>query len=204
MGLEIRFPRSLLGFAAWDISDIFYSISIYSFSLMKLVNCWTDFTAPIGSQPTASLVAQMVKNLPAMWQKPRFDPWVRKIPWRKEWLSIPVFLPGEFHWQRSLMGYSPWNIKESEMIGRLKATNSWVTTYSLKNAVPGKSCDLVLNWTPSISFPLTVHYLSFLGVSFPLVQMPPWTSSLFSSWLNFFTDIPCFCGYNWCCYCSDS
>ena len=40
---------------------------------------------------------QMVKNLLAMWQKPKFDPWVRKIPWRKEWLSIPVFLPGEFH-----------------------------------------------------------------------------------------------------------
>ena len=38
----------------------------------------------------------MVKNLPAM-QKTRFDPWHRKIPWRREWLCIPIFLPGEFH-----------------------------------------------------------------------------------------------------------
>ena len=40
------------------------------------------------------------------------DPWVRKIPWRREWLPTPVFLPGEFHGQRSLVGYSPWGHKE--------------------------------------------------------------------------------------------
>ena len=34
-----------------------------------------------------------------------FDPWVRKILWRRKWQSIPVFLPGEFHGQRSLAGY---------------------------------------------------------------------------------------------------
>ena len=55
----------------------------------------------------ASLLAQTVKNLPAM-QIPRFDPWVRKIPWRREWLPTLVFLPGEFHGQKSLAGYSPW------------------------------------------------------------------------------------------------
>ena len=36
-----------------------------------------------------------------------FDPWVRKIPWRKAWQSTPVFLPEEFRGQRSLAGYSP-------------------------------------------------------------------------------------------------
>ena len=54
-----------------------------------------------------SLVAQSLKNLPAV-QETGFDPWVRKIPWRREWQPTPVFLPGEFHGQRSLMGYSPW------------------------------------------------------------------------------------------------
>ena len=34
--------------------------------------------------------------------------WVWKIPWRREWQPTPVFLPGEFHGQRSLAGYSPW------------------------------------------------------------------------------------------------
>ena len=34
------------------------------------------------------------------------------IPWRREWLPTPVFLPGESHEQRSLVGYSPWGHKE--------------------------------------------------------------------------------------------
>ena len=61
----------------------------------------------------ASLVAQTEKNLPAM-QIPRFDPWVRKIPWRREWLPTPVFLPGEFHGQKGLVDYHPWGQKESD------------------------------------------------------------------------------------------
>ena len=47
-----------------------------------------------------SLVAQRAKNLSAC-KRPGFDSWVRKIPWRREWLSTPVFLHGEFHGQRS-------------------------------------------------------------------------------------------------------
>ena len=39
---------------------------------------------------------------------PGFDLWVEKIPWRREGLPTPVFLPGEFHGQRSLANYSPW------------------------------------------------------------------------------------------------
>ena len=35
-----------------------------------------------------------------------FDPWVGKLPWRKPWQPTPVFLPGESHGQRSLVGYS--------------------------------------------------------------------------------------------------
>ena len=44
------------------------------------------------------------------------DPWLGKIPWRREWLPTPVFLPGEFHGQRSLVGYSPSGFKESDTI----------------------------------------------------------------------------------------
>ena len=43
----------------------------------------------------------------------RFDPWVRKIPWRREWQSTPVFFPEEFHGQRSLASYSPLDYVES-------------------------------------------------------------------------------------------
>ena len=45
----------------------------------------------------------------------RFDPWVRKIPWRRAWQPTPVFLPGESHGQRSLAAYSPQSRKESDM-----------------------------------------------------------------------------------------
>ena len=41
----------------------------------------------------------------------RFDPWVRKILWRRAQPPTPVFLPGESHGQRSLVGYSPWGRK---------------------------------------------------------------------------------------------
>ena len=44
----------------------------------------------------------------------RFDPWVRKVPWRREWQPTPVFLPGKCHGPKSLAGYSPWGCKESD------------------------------------------------------------------------------------------
>jgi len=44
----------------------------------------------------AFLVAQTVKNLPAMQKRPEFDPWFGKMPWRRTWKPTPVFLPGEF------------------------------------------------------------------------------------------------------------
>ena len=54
------------------------------------------------------LVAQLVKNLPAMQET-----WARSLgwedPWRRERLPTPVFWPGEFRGQ-----YSPWNLKESD------------------------------------------------------------------------------------------
>ena len=41
----------------------------------------------------------------------RFDPWVRKSPWRRKWQPTPVFLSRKFHGQRSLVGNSPWGYK---------------------------------------------------------------------------------------------
>ena len=60
----------------------------------------------------------MVKNLPAMQEI-----WVQPLGWEdpleKEWLPTPVFLPGEFHGQRNLAGYSPWGRKESDTTEQL-------------------------------------------------------------------------------------
>ena len=45
-------------------------------------------------------------------KRTRFNLWVGKVPWRRKWLPTPIFLPGEFHGQKSLVGYSPWCHKE--------------------------------------------------------------------------------------------
>ena len=49
-----------------------------------------------------------------------------RAEWRREWQPTPVFLPGEFHGQRSLVNYSPWDCKESD-------TTEWLTLWELKN-----------------------------------------------------------------------
>ena len=61
----------------------------------------------------------MVKNSPAnagRCKRLGFDPWVRKIPWRRASSPTLLFLPGESHGQRRLEGYSLWGHKESDMI----------------------------------------------------------------------------------------
>ena len=63
----------------------------------------------------------MVKNLLAM-KRPRFNPWGGKIPWICQ--PTPVFLPGKSHGQRSLVSYSPWGLKESDMTERLTHTHN--------------------------------------------------------------------------------
>ena len=76
-------------------------------------------------------VAQMVKNL-IQCGRPRFDPWVRKIPWKKKWQPILVFLPGKSHGQRSLAGYSPCTRKESDMTGWItRERSTWDTVDNL-------------------------------------------------------------------------
>ena len=56
----------------------------------------------------------VVKNLPANIGDKGFDLWFGKIPWSRKWQPTPVFLPGKFHGQRSLLGYSLWGHKESD------------------------------------------------------------------------------------------
>ena len=83
-----------------------------------------------------------------------FSPWVGKIPWRRKWQSIPVFLPGKSHGQRNLAGYTPGAHKESD------------TTQWLNNKTPlilmtntCSYCYHIFTWKmnphPTIFFPLT-------------------------------------------------
>ena len=91
---------------------------------------------------------------------PGFNPWVRKIPWRREWLPTPVFLLGESHGQWSLAGYSPWGCKESDM--------SELLTLSLRNIRVGAQGEQFLGYTDK----------------YP-VHCVPWPSVFSSPWAQF-------------------
>ena len=78
----------------------------------KLVQLISEFSR-VAKLILISLVAQLVKESACnardclQCRRPRFDPWVKRIPWRRKWQPTPVFLPGKFHGQRSLEHYSP-------------------------------------------------------------------------------------------------
>ena len=108
------------------------------------MECWPRMisfivlTAPWGGyyysflNTGASLLAQTVKNLPAMQETQ-----VRSLGWKaplEEEMAPPVFLPGEFHGQSSLAGYSPWGRKESDM-------TEWLST---AQHISVHSCVLVI------------------------------------------------------------
>ena len=85
--------------------------------------CATDINHSVGSGNSPDLEKRGSLGFPggASGKEPTcqcrrrgFDSWVRKIPWRRAWQPTPVFLPGESHGQRSLVGYSPWGHKESD------------------------------------------------------------------------------------------
>ena len=61
-------------------------------------------------------------------QEMRFDPWVRKIPWRRKWQLTPVFLPEKSHGQRSLAGYS---------LEGHRVRHDWVTKHKLSTKLWG-------------------------------------------------------------------
>ena len=67
---------------------------------------WETYNLSMPLVRWASLVAQPVKNLPAI-RETWFNPWFGKIPWRRERLPTPEFWPGEFHGL-----YSLWGLKE--------------------------------------------------------------------------------------------
>ena len=119
-------------------------------------------------------------------RRPRFDPRVGKIPWRRKWQPTPVSLPGKSHGHRNLVDCSPWGRKES-------GTTEWLTQHTtiLKNIF----FFYLVSQAPSSFFSvsgLTWHFHFFQGFSlshhcqlFPLSFWVPFLPSLqgpFQAW----------------------
>ena len=77
-------------------------------NLLNYICVCIIYTAMLLYMSEASQVALVVNSLPTSTgdvKRSGFNPWVGKIPWRRKWQAIPVFLPGAPHGQRSLAGY---------------------------------------------------------------------------------------------------
>ena len=106
--------------------------------------------------------------------RPGFDPWVRKIPWRRQGLPTPLFLPREFLGQRSLVGYTSRGSKGSDTTEQLSPSPSphpYMTT--------GKTIALTI-WT----FAGKVISLLFNTVSRFVIAFLPKSKHLSISWLQ--------------------
>ena len=76
-----------------------------------------NYTYGLFISKRASQVALVVKESSCQHRRCKrhgFNPWFRKISWRRAWQPSPVSLPGESHGQKSLTGYSPWGRTESD------------------------------------------------------------------------------------------
>ena len=95
----------------FDNFTVFFTVVFFLFFL-KWYLIWRGFP---GDSDGKSICLQCRRS--------GFNPWVWKIPWRRKWQPTPVFLPGKSHGRWSLMGYSPWGHKESDMTEWLPFTS---------------------------------------------------------------------------------
>ena len=100
-------------------------------------------------------------------QETRVDPWVGKIPWRRKWQPTPIFLPGEFHGQKSLSGYCPWSLKESDTAERLNTfplhfqSDLINRTKSLRDSVRYEFISIIINVKPHPMY-IYIQYIQYI------------------------------------------
>ena len=138
-----------------------------------------------------------------------FNPWVGKIPWRRKWQPTPVFLPGEFHGQRSLVGYSGQSCQESDTTEQPTLSYSWSAfpffLVSLKTSpiqrlscldatssspcqAQGQSSALFL---PDFSLPFDTGVHPFLWKTLHMASGPSWSlAPLLATSHSSFWDLP--------------
>ena len=99
--------RESIFYVVWFCFVLFCFVFWVIGGLYHIFYCFLYF--PGGSDSKASCL---------QWGRPGFDPWVRKILWRRKWQPTPILLPGKYQGRRSLVGYSPWDHKESDTTER--------------------------------------------------------------------------------------
>ena len=106
-----------------------------------------------------------------------FNPWVRKIPWSREWQPTLIFLLRKFHGQWSLVGYSPWGLEEWDTT-ELAHTHTHTHTHNVVHYIP--MTYLFNNWNFVSLIPVYLFYL------FPPPPVTLVTTSLFSASMTLF------------------
>ena len=127
-------------------------------------------------------------------RRPRFVPWVGNIPWRRKWHSTPVDLPGKFHGQRSLAGYTPWGCKQSDTTEHaytyvtIQWENIFSTPVGFRVLLPNQYSSFTTTQLQEISFAYFEHVLLKLYSNHLFVSVFSWTLNLDSSiWLQVLT-----------------
>ena len=92
---------------AWRIPGTREFGGLPSMGLHRVGRDWSDLAAGDASAKESACWSRRQKRL-------RFNPWVGKTLWRRKWQPTAVVLPGKFHGQRSLVGYSLWGHKEPD------------------------------------------------------------------------------------------
>ena len=114
-----------------------------------------------------------------------FHLWVGKIPWSREWQPTPVSLPGKFHGQKSLAGYSPWGCKESNTTECVH-THTELPVKWTKSTNLEKTSVRMGTWFFNIFLEILLipHTLQHLGLYVKFIDLClwfRWTSAWFSS-----------------------
>ena len=101
-----------------DWTELNVSLGVYI--LIFLIDIWVIYSSGLPSG------ASGIESTCRFRRRKRLgcDPWVGKIPWRKAWQPTPVFLPGESHGQRNLVGYRPWDQQQLDMTEQLNNNNN--------------------------------------------------------------------------------
>ena len=99
-------PACVMGMRGQPVVSFTFTHKLYSFThpLIYLFTHGLDLYYPIwwampgGKEPACQCRRR---------KRHKFESWIRKIPWRRAWKPVPIFLPGKSHGQRSLLGYIP-------------------------------------------------------------------------------------------------